>query len=531
MEFQQLVVHWGNQILDVQECRVLAKYGEHTKAKVKAIGREEEEKETLIHRSEEKVHIQMRKMQTQGDVLVESLFSGILEQVEMREEGRHRIFLLEAVSETWKMDVEKKSRSFQDISMTYRELAENIVMEYGGTLFWNLRNRQMEYPLIQYKETDYEFLQRLLSHLQGGIWAGDFTKRLCIHGGIGMGEDRGEIELSQYSHSVLTFHTNQGDSLEKRPRGYYLKDIDYMRIGDWVQIQGRTFYVMKSCTFFSHNQIYCHCTVFPKQCFEIDKIDAKTIKAAVLTGTIIDTRQEMVKMHLDIDQEQNPSEAYEFPWKPMTGNMMYDMPEIGTRAGLYFCEPLEKTGAVIYNIRENGEQCQEMEDNNCKYFTTDCGKRLYLKPSQIGFLHLGKESMEIGLEDKRAVNMRADSQFIVRAKGQVELKGKNVVLSASKEATLVKKDLLSPTVINLCNTFDAVGKNAGFTSTEKVVEKRRKISFPSQEEESFSLEGVTQHILSNIPVPIFQSSVLEGVAGSMPIITMVRERGKAGMKK
>ena len=77
MEFQQLVVHWGNQILDVQECRVLAKYGEHTKAKVKAIGREEEEKETLIHRSEEKVHIQMRKMQTQGDVLVESLFSGI----------------------------------------------------------------------------------------------------------------------------------------------------------------------------------------------------------------------------------------------------------------------------------------------------------------------------------------------------------------------------------------------------------------------------------------------------------------------
>ena len=45
MEFQQLVVHWGNQILDVQECRVLAKYGEHTKAKVKAIGREEEEKE------------------------------------------------------------------------------------------------------------------------------------------------------------------------------------------------------------------------------------------------------------------------------------------------------------------------------------------------------------------------------------------------------------------------------------------------------------------------------------------------------
>lgn len=191
MEFQQLVVHWGNQILDVQECRVLAKYGEHTKAKVKAIGREEEEKETLIHRSEEKVHIQMRKMQTQGDVLVESLFSGILEQVEMREEGRHRIFLLEAVSETWKMDVEKKSRSFQDISMTYRELAENIVMEYGGTLFWNLRNRQMEYPLIQYKETDYEFLQRLLSHLQGGICAGDFTKRLGIHGGNRDGRRQG----------------------------------------------------------------------------------------------------------------------------------------------------------------------------------------------------------------------------------------------------------------------------------------------------------------------------------------------------
>lgn len=211
------------------------------------------------------------------------------------------------------------------------------------------------------------------------------------------------------------------------------------------------------------------------------------------------------------------------------GNMMYNMPELGTRAGLSFSSPFEKTGEVIYNIRENGEQCREMDDSNHKYLTTDYGKRLYWKPSQMGFIHLGEKRMEIGFQDKRDVHMKAASQFMVTAKGQIEVKGKNVILTALREATLVKKDFLFPTVVNLSNTFDAIGKNAGFTSTDNIVKKKRKPHL-DKIEEPYSLEGVTQHILSNIPVPRSSNSILEGVIGSMPIMSTVRLEEKEGRK-
>ena len=53
--------------------------------------------------------------------------------------------------------------------MTYRSVAEAVVREYGASMIWNVPDRHLEYPLIQYRETDYRFLLRLLSHLQAGI--------------------------------------------------------------------------------------------------------------------------------------------------------------------------------------------------------------------------------------------------------------------------------------------------------------------------------------------------------------------------
>ena len=101
-----------------------------------------------------------------------------------------------------------------------------------------------------------------------------------------------------------------------------------------------------------------------------------------------------------------------------------------------------------------------------------------------------------------------------------------MTFTAPKEATLVRKDILSPTVINMCNAFDAIGCTGNFASTApQVAEKKRKAAVPGQKMEVYSLNGVVDSILSNIPADDLGNPIMEAVAGSMPVIS------KAGRMK
>ena len=150
----------------------------------------------------------------------------------------------------------------------------------------------------------------------------------------------------------------------------------------------------------------CSCNVFPAQCFRVSRIPAGTLEGAELTGRILETRRELVRLHLDIDREQAPSGAYWFPWKPATGNMLYCMPETGTRAALYFGRADEGAGEVVRSVRENGDRCGELSDHNRRYITTDGSKRMYMEPSAMGLLNMEGKNAEIALGDSAVLGVR-----------------------------------------------------------------------------------------------------------------------------
>ncbi len=62
---------------------------------------------------------------------------------------------------------------------------------------------------------------------------------------------------------------------------------------------------------------------------------------------------ETVQLKLDIDQGKPEQKLYPFNWVPATGNMMYMMPQEGTRVSLYF-KGDEETSAVAVNCIRSG---------------------------------------------------------------------------------------------------------------------------------------------------------------------------------
>lgn len=504
-------------ILTLLKCSIHARYGEHTKVEIICIVKGSDVREKLTNVADENLEIVC-----EGES-EEKLFSGIVQSVEIIAVGQYVTLYLKAVSCTWKMDIERKSKSFQNVSKTYKEVAEAVVQEYGANMVWNLPDKPLEHPLIQYHETDYCFLKRILSHLKGSVIPEDLRPGICFYAGMKIDSHKEAIDLSRYVHALILFQDKKkaGKFQGKRQIGYEIEGMDAVRVGDMLQIGGNPFYIMDSEITFEHDALNCKCQVFGKQCFETEVMPADTLKGVVLTGKVLKTEQENIKLHLEIDKGQSVEEAYDFPWKPITGNLFYCMPEEGTKAALYFSKADEGTGAVIYNIRENGDECGELADYSNRYFTTKNSKRMYLKPSEMGLLNMANQNAEIALKDEALLHMKTSNKLSVLAEGQVELKGKNVTLTTPQEATLVRKDLISPTVINLCNAFDAIGKRGNFAAAPQVVEKKRKKSDVFKEPEVYSLQGIVSAILSNIPADGGENPVMELIAGSMPVVTKI----------
>lgn len=522
--YEQLRIGCRFAFLTIHKCCIHARYGEHTRAEVSGIVKGEAAKAVIFDTSDEKLEI----FSQNKDGSKKILFIGVIQKVRLEEEGQYAVLHLEAVSYTWKMDIERKSRSFQNLSLTYQDVVQTVAGEYGAIVRWNIEDSQLQYPLIQYQETDYSFLKRILSHLQGRITSESSALGTEVHFYAGMREGISwkNIDLNKYVYTTLPFRDmGRIDTDRKKQQiGYEIMDMDYMEVGDMLQIQGQGLYVMETESVLEDNILNCTCQIFPKECFKAEKISADTLRGTVITGTILETGQEKVKMHLDIDKEQVKEEAYRFSWKPITGNLFYCMPETGTKAALYFDKNDENDAKVIYNVRINGDECGELVDYNDRYFTTDNSKRMYLKPSEIGLLNMTGQNAEIAIKDASLLNMKTSNQISIMAEGQVELKGKEVIFIAPKEATLVRKDILSPTVINMCNAFDAIGCTGNFASTAPQVEEMRGKKIPAgQKIERYSLNGIVGNIMANIPRDDCGSVVMEAVVGSIPI--MSRNKG------
>ena len=146
---------------------------------------------------------------------------------------------------------------------------------------------------------------------------------ISLHAGLRDGDDRGDIALEQHIYRTQPFC---GGRMHTGTAGHHIDGTDFARIGDRMQIHGMPFYVMEADTIFERGCLQCSCHVFPGHCFQVSRIPAGTLEGTVLTGRILETRKELVKMHLDIDREQTPQGAYWFPWKPVTGNLLYCMP-------------------------------------------------------------------------------------------------------------------------------------------------------------------------------------------------------------
>lgn len=178
---------------------------EHQKLEMQLEMDDEQRKNLERVIQKEDVEIQVELEKAEENVGKRRIFSGIVDYFEILDYGSYGCrILMKAFSKSVLFDRknEKKYRVFQDRNLMFSDIIDEINKEYADKKleikYSNIAKKQIGSLIVQFDETDWEFLVRLASQLKTGMFV--IEQGIILFGMVEMGEIKKENKyFSDYS--------------------------------------------------------------------------------------------------------------------------------------------------------------------------------------------------------------------------------------------------------------------------------------------------------------------------------------------
>lgn len=486
------------------------------------------------------------------------IFFGVIGKISIEKQSFYDIVHIIAYSVSWFMDLEQKSRSFQGmVGQQVSKLLQQIIAENNFTLIISGADKVNQIPFIQYQETDWEFLLRLASHLHLHVLAANDYDGRGIY--IGFKENSSPVKLEASREIWKMDAENINNSNWKSKAGTYFEVTtgQIFHLGQAVLYKGKKLWIYKVSMVLKQGVLQCVYQLAEKEHRIFSTFYNPKLRGISLTGIVLEQSRETIKVHLDIDGKQDIKEAFSYLWLPEHGNVVYCMPEIGSKIRLLIPGEDEKNAIGIHCIRQNVQNCKETLNPDIRWFITDEVKKMDLHPSFIK-ITADKETSNIVLQDGVGNIINSNHAILIQANGKLRVQGIKVKLEALKEVTMLKRQLGSPTIVNLCYNLDSLGRYSTFknlknpniqmmpskgnrTASSKVVmsnlnkekneKEKKKQRFELKEliensniETNYELGNSVMNVISAIPQIIEDNKVSQFAMGARTITGRMKKR-------
>ncbi len=386
------------------------------------------------------------------------IFTGIIESVRTTNENGIYYLELEGASSSSILDMKQKTRSFQDAQMSYDDLINEILKDYKELGFTQRMSRPMSIgkPLFQFKETDYEFLKRVASLLGLELICDIINYGNTFYFGRPDGKShelddeinyRACKDLERYYKAKTRGFEIDFDHTDLFY--YEIESRQKMDLGDKIYFKQKDLYVNQYEAELHKGELIYKYRFCREDGIWQEKIYNHKIKGISLEGKVLETAGEKVKLHLNIDESQDPSKAAWFYYAPPTGNILYSMPIVGESARLYFQDEIDSDPIVTGCIRKNGSTCEAMSDTANRYFATESENYLDMLPGAISFHRSG---LNVNLNDESGVTFSSSGELNIGASGGINLNAGSVSINAISQIKVQKS---AGSYISLENEFYA----------------------------------------------------------------------------
>lgn len=385
------------------------------------------------------------------------LFVGVIEYIKIRNIDTICYLDIGAVSASFLTDIKKESNSFQDIDMLYDTVIEKTLSKYSGDFILNekMREKKIQKFIMQYMETPWEFMVRLCSHFNLGIIPDIKFDKPKLFFGIPNGANRGKLEKYNYyiekdiSGFEISKKNYNPNLMELDKVNFFVDTNENFDIGDKINYQDVNLYIKSKEINLIQGSLRFRYMFSTEKGLTQDKLYNEKIVGLSLRGKVLKSINDKVKICLEIDDVQDESTAWEFPYTTTytaEGNSgWYCMPEVGDTVFIYFPNREEHNGVGLNSIREIYGGSDKISDPDIKYFRTKNGKELKFAPDEILItccnginLETGEEKIiYIKLNDSNGIEIKSTEPISINSDSNISFNAeKKISLSAQNEIKL-----------------------------------------------------------------------------------------------
>lgn len=458
------------EIKHLLEVEVIQRMNEHSTLYVKAL-LPQEKKDSYAERCTGGSNISLTYIRTDGSEYV--LFQGLVSDIQIQNINSTYYMEVRAFSYSYQLDIEKRTRSFQQKEMPYEMLMEQVSAGYGeaGVADFASQGAAIGQLLVQYQETDWAFLRRLASHFHTGLVCDVHVALPWIYFGI-PSRNSTKIAATEYQVKMDSAKFLQlsgagvSDLTEHDFLSYQVQCDQEVDIGDIIEFKGQPLYVSEIIGHVEHGVFTQLLTLTSKNGMSQPYQGNHQITGCSLNGNIKEIKNDQVKVSLNVDQTMGhfPGTPCFFPYSTIysskDGSGWYCMPEMGDSVRVYFPDEKEDHAYAISSVHDAVDSpvnttmqtgagspgagagggagagyTGQRDDPNVKSIRNKDGKEIRLTPEGIYIL---SDGTTITLLDEGGVSISSDQDITFESK-------KNIILYAEENVNIV-----GDTGVDLC---------------------------------------------------------------------------------
>jgi hypothetical protein len=407
----------------------------------------ETQKDSYIQAATTKDVITVNRKDSSGKV--EPLFKGHIVNIGVKMVRDIYYLEVEGVSHTAGLDVKLRDRSFQNKDLKYTEFLNQILSPYsGGSIKDKASNgKTLAKLVVQKDETDWQLLKRQASQFNTVLVPYDLADQPKLWFGL-PDEDDGDAELSddlpyQVGKNLAEYmdlSENYLKSLNDTNFTYYVVTTgQYYSLGSTVKFKGADLIVVQSIAELKSGSLLYEYLLCPPDGLKQKPIYNQQIVGASIKGKVIDTNKDQVRVHLEIDQNQDKNTAWWFPYASFytaEGNSgWYCMPQLGDYLQIYFPTCREEEAIATNSVRKDKGSCSKIQEPNVKYFGTNHDKELMLAGGELSLIakNQNEGQIQIKLNDDNGIEIRSDNEIYLAAR-------KNLTFDLDRRASIKAKE-------------------------------------------------------------------------------------------
>jgi RHS repeat-associated protein len=361
------------------------------------------------------------------------IFKGRPMDVQMIEKRGLYYLKVEAIGYTYDWDMEKKSRTFCDLDLTYQQVIRNVLGDYSKFDFQDEVTKGVGIPdfLLQYEETDWEFLKRLATHFETYLLPDSAQNFGRTYFGLPRLNHKTELQQIDY-HLKKDMKKYQ---LFNAIAPYYQQETI-----TWEITTRKRLYLGEELTF---NQVRVQVTRVEIQTSQDELLYTYTlsrmqgVKKRFQTNPLIygmsipavvkERKGNTVRVHFDIDPTYETKPNLKYFTYAIESSSWYCMPEEGSKVHIYFPSHDEKEAIAVHAIRSAGagaKYASRAQNPDHKSFSHVTGSEMKLTPKDIN----------IAADDEKKISIHLDQE------GNMLLLGKKMLFNTQKSLSIGERE-------------------------------------------------------------------------------------------